>query len=52
MKETALETSNNSFLEKEKDLRNKIEELESSMEELNERSSTFFELSLEKVGND
>lgn len=39
LKETALETSTNSFLEKEKDLQNTIEELESKMEELNHSSA-------------
>ena len=39
LKETALEASTNSFLEKEKDLQNKIEELESKMEELNQSSA-------------
>lgn len=33
LKETALETSTNSFLEKERDLQNKIEDLESKVEE-------------------
>lgn len=36
LKETALETSTNSFLEKERDLQNKIEDLESKVEELNQ----------------
>lgn len=39
LKETYLETSTNSFLEKEKDLQNKIEELENRVEELNQISS-------------
>lgn len=34
-----METSTNSFLEKEKDLQNTIEELESKMEELNHSSA-------------
>lgn len=33
LKGTALETSTNSFLEKERDLQNKIEDLESKVEE-------------------
>ncbi|XP_021287393.1 myosin-11-like isoform X2 [Herrania umbratica] len=40
LKETALETSTNVFLEKERDLRKKINELESTVEELNEQSTT------------
>lgn len=36
LKEAALETSATSFLEKEKDLQNKIEDLESRVEELNQ----------------
>ncbi|KAE8055298.1 hypothetical protein FH972_012148 [Carpinus fangiana] len=39
LKETALETSTNSFLEKEKDLQNTIEELESKMEELSQSAA-------------
>lgn len=50
LKETALETSTNSFLEKEHDLRHKIEELECRVEEFNQNSS-FCKLSFEKVGN-
>lgn len=50
LKETALETSTNSFLEKEKDLKNKIEELESRVEEFSQNSS-FCKLSFEKVVN-
>lgn len=34
LKETALKISTNSFLEKERDLQNKIEDLEGKMEEL------------------
>ncbi|CAI9094009.1 OLC1v1029643C1 [Oldenlandia corymbosa var. corymbosa] len=42
-KETALENSTNSFLEKEKDLQNKIEELELRLEVLNRNTSRFCE---------
>ncbi|CBI34693.3 unnamed protein product, partial [Vitis vinifera] len=49
LKETALESSTNSFLEKEKDLQNKIEELESRMEDLNQSSKSFCEYQLQKV---
>ncbi|KAJ4712082.1 putative Myosin heavy chain-related protein [Melia azedarach] len=52
LKEIALETSTTSFLEKEKDLRNKIEELECRVEELNQNSTSFCELSLQKVATD
>lgn len=38
LKENALETSCNAFLEKEKDLQNKIEELEARLEELNQNT--------------
>lgn len=38
-KETALETSTAAFLEKEKDLQNIIEELESRVEEINQNSA-------------
>lgn len=51
LKETALESSTNSFLEKEKDLQNKIEELESRMEDLNQSSKSFCEYQLQKVSN-
>ncbi|XVF51517.1 hypothetical protein PTKIN_Ptkin04bG0191200 [Pterospermum kingtungense] len=49
LKETALETSTNVFLEKEKDLLKKIDELESRVEELNEHSTSFFDYQLQKV---
>lgn len=39
----------NSFVEKEKDLKKKIEELESRVEELNQNSTSLCELSLQKV---
>ncbi|KAM6587914.1 hypothetical protein CsatA_010519 [Cannabis sativa] len=39
LKEAALEISSSSFLEKEKDLQNKIDELESRMEELSHNSA-------------
>lgn len=45
LREAALETSTASFLEKEKDLQNIIEELESRVEEINQNSSVM------KVGN-
>ncbi|XP_031278368.1 myosin-10-like [Pistacia vera] len=50
-RETALETSTNSFLEKEKDLRTKIEELECRVEEFNQNSS-LCKLSFEKVAEE
>ncbi|XP_052210228.1 uncharacterized protein LOC127813337 isoform X2 [Diospyros lotus] len=48
LKETALETSTNSFLEKEKDLQNRIQELETRLEELS-HGATFYEV--HKVAN-
>ncbi|KAJ0104640.1 hypothetical protein Patl1_17737 [Pistacia atlantica] len=51
LRETALETSTNSFLEKEKDLHNKIEELECRVEEFNQNSS-LCKLSFEKVAEE
>ncbi|MBA0708168.1 hypothetical protein Golax_020150 [Gossypium laxum] len=48
-KETALETSTNVFLEMEKDLQKKIDELESRAEELSERSTSFRKCQLQKV---
>ncbi|XP_044484541.1 myosin-4-like isoform X2 [Mangifera indica] len=51
LKETALETSTNSFLEKEKDLRKKIEELEFRVEEFDQNSS-FCKLSFGKVAEE
>ncbi|MBA0794949.1 hypothetical protein Gohar_019230 [Gossypium harknessii] len=47
-KETALETSTNVFLEMEKDLQKKIDELESRVE-LSERSTSFCKCQLQKV---
>ncbi|KAF8412274.1 hypothetical protein HHK36_000235 [Tetracentron sinense] len=41
LKEAALENSANSFLEKEKDLCNKIEEIQCRMEDLNQNSTSF-----------
>ncbi|KAL3498813.1 hypothetical protein ACH5RR_041545 [Cinchona calisaya] len=41
LKETALENSTKSFLEKEKDLQNKIEELEKRLEVLNHNTPSF-----------
>ncbi|XVF10625.1 hypothetical protein REPUB_Repub07fG0198700 [Reevesia pubescens] len=52
LKETALETSTNVFLEKEKDLQKKIDELEIRLEELNEQSTSFCEYQLQKVFKD
>lgn len=49
LKESTLESSSNAFLEKEKDLLNKIEELEQRMEVLNQ-SSIQYENEVEKVG--
>ncbi|KAJ4957326.1 hypothetical protein NE237_014109 [Protea cynaroides] len=51
-KEAALEKSTNSFLEKEKDLCNKIEELESRMEELSQHSTSFYEEQCQKDAKD
>lgn len=39
LKEAALETSTASFMEKEKDLQNVIEELEKRVEEINQNSA-------------
>ncbi|XWS61800.1 hypothetical protein CRYUN_Cryun07bG0156400 [Craigia yunnanensis] len=52
LKEIALETSTNVFLEKEKDLQKKIDELESRVEELNEHSTSFCKYQLQKVFKD
>ncbi|CAL5429867.1 unnamed protein product [Camellia sinensis] len=46
--EAALETSANSFLEKEKDLQDKIEELERRLEELCQNSASFYEYQFQK----
>ncbi|KAK9103309.1 hypothetical protein Sjap_020563 [Stephania japonica] len=47
-KEAALEKSNNSFLEKEKDLLHKIEELENRMAEINQCGTRYCEDQLKK----
>ncbi|XP_022737986.1 nuclear anchorage protein 1-like [Durio zibethinus] len=52
LKETALETSTNVFLEKEKDLQKKIDELESRVEELNEHSTSFCAYQLQNIFKD
>ncbi|KAL1069292.1 hypothetical protein V6Z11_D12G257200 [Gossypium hirsutum] len=52
LKETALGTSTNVFLEKEKDLQKKIDELESRVEEFNKHSASFYEYQLQKVAKD
>ncbi|KAL2544056.1 Myosin heavy chain-related protein [Forsythia ovata] len=49
LKETALETSTNTFLEKEKDLHNKIEELQGRLEVLDQSSINFCENEIQKV---
>ncbi|KAK4435305.1 hypothetical protein Salat_0693900 [Sesamum alatum] len=49
LKETALEISSNTFLEMEKDLRNKIEELEERLEALDESSIRYCENDVEKA---
>lgn len=38
LKETALEASSNMFVEKEKNLKNRIEELETKLDQLNQNS--------------
>lgn len=43
LRETALEKSTSSFLEKEKDLQNKIEELEQRLEVVNHNTTSFFQ---------
>ncbi|CAL5434982.1 unnamed protein product [Camellia sinensis] len=48
LKEAALETLANSFLEKEKDLEDKIEELERRLEELSQNSASFYEYQFQK----
>ncbi|EYU29739.1 hypothetical protein MIMGU_mgv1a000817mg [Erythranthe guttata] len=48
-KECALETLNNAFLEKEKDLHNKIGELEERLEEINQKSIDYSESEAEKA---
>ncbi|GMJ00332.1 hypothetical protein like AT1G63300 [Hibiscus trionum] len=52
LKEIALETSTNVFLEKEKELQKKIDELESRVEENNKHSTSFYEYELQKVVKD
>lgn len=49
LKETALERSTNTFLEKEKDLHNKIEELQGRLEGLNQSSFNFCQNEIQKV---
>ncbi|CAL5418082.1 unnamed protein product [Camellia sinensis] len=49
LKEAALETLANSFLEKEKDLEDKIEELERRLEELSQNSASFYEYQFQKI---
>lgn len=49
LKEMALETSSNSFLEKEKELQNQIRELEERLEVLNQSSAHLLENAVEKV---
>jgi hypothetical protein len=51
LKETALEASASSFAEKERDLQNKIEELVSRLEELNQNSAIFCYNQPQKVSN-
>ncbi|KAK8690965.1 hypothetical protein V6N13_074489 [Hibiscus sabdariffa] len=52
LKETALDTSTNVFLEMEKDLHKKIDELESRLEELNEHSTSFCKYQFQKACKD
>ncbi|XWS49918.1 hypothetical protein CRYUN_Cryun12cG0044100 [Craigia yunnanensis] len=51
LKETDLETSTNVFLEKEKDLQKKIDELQSRVEELNEHCTSFCQYQFKQVRN-
>ncbi|KAK6947762.1 NT-type C2 domain [Dillenia turbinata] len=51
-KESALETSTNSFLEKEEELQNKIEELEGRVEELSQKSQSFSQCGCHKANKD
>ncbi|KAG9148576.1 hypothetical protein Leryth_018290 [Lithospermum erythrorhizon] len=51
-KEAALETSTNTFLEKEKELQNQIEGLEKTLEVLTQKSSSFTECKSEKVAEE
>ncbi|CAL5398990.1 unnamed protein product [Camellia sinensis] len=48
LKEAALDTLANSFLEKEKDLQDKIEELERRLDELSQNSASFYEYQFQK----
>ncbi|GMJ04834.1 hypothetical protein like AT1G63300 [Hibiscus trionum] len=52
LKETALDTSTNVFLEMEKDLHKKIDEFESRLEELNGQSTSFCKYQFQKACND
>ncbi|XP_022853698.1 golgin subfamily A member 4-like [Olea europaea var. sylvestris] len=52
LKETALERSTNSFLEKENDLHDKIEELQGRLEVLNQSSINFCENEIQKVAEE
>ncbi|XP_065858237.1 intracellular protein transport protein USO1-like isoform X2 [Euphorbia lathyris] len=52
LKETSLENSANSFLEKERDLLDKIEELEKQVEELNQKSTMFSDNPCQKFHED
>ncbi|XP_039015851.1 myosin-11-like isoform X2 [Hibiscus syriacus] len=52
LKETALDTSTNAFLEIEKDLHKKIDELEGRVEELNEHSTSFCKYQFQKTCKD
>ncbi|OMO79500.1 Prefoldin [Corchorus capsularis] len=52
LKESALETSTNIFLEKERDLQKKINELESRVDELNEQSTSICQSQFEQKFND
>ncbi|XP_043726297.1 intracellular protein transport protein USO1-like isoform X2 [Telopea speciosissima] len=52
LKEVVLENLTNSFLEREKDLCNKIEELENRMEELSQNSTSFCEEQFRKETKD
>ncbi|WCJ26236.1 Myosin heavy chain-related protein [Euphorbia peplus] len=52
LKETALENSANSFLEMERDLLDKIEELEKQVEELNQKSTNFSDNPCQKLHDD
>ncbi|XP_073132959.1 uncharacterized protein [Henckelia pumila] len=49
LKEKALETLSNSFLEREKDLQNEIQELEGRLQVFNQSSAFLLEIAVEKV---